>query len=74
MDLVKLVAELREYHAQIEEAIVSLELLARRRHPGARWAKASPETVEVASPDKKIQSIASKRTLSKKKASKKKSR
>ena len=36
MDLVKLVAELREYRAQIEEAIVAIEQLARRRHPGAR--------------------------------------
>jgi len=33
MDLVKLVAELREYRAQIEEAIAAMEQLARRRHP-----------------------------------------
>jgi hypothetical protein len=36
MDLLKLVAELREYRAQVEEAIASLEELARRRHPGLK--------------------------------------
>jgi len=33
MDLMKLVAELREYRAQVVEAITALEDLARRRHP-----------------------------------------
>jgi len=32
MDLLKLVAELRVYRAQVEEAIAAMEDLARRRH------------------------------------------
>jgi hypothetical protein len=32
MDLIKLLAELREYRAQIEEAIAAMEELARRRY------------------------------------------
>jgi len=35
MDLIKLLAELREYRAQIEEAIAAMEDLARRRHHSA---------------------------------------
>jgi hypothetical protein len=38
MDLVNLVAELREYREQIDEAIIAMEQLARRRHPGAHTA------------------------------------
>jgi hypothetical protein len=39
MDLSKLVAELREYRAQVVEAITALEDLARRRHPAGEIAK-----------------------------------
>ena len=57
MDLVKLVAELREYRAQIEEAIAAMEELARRRHPEAParaiWGKKSAKKTETAAPNKK---------------------
>lgn len=39
MDLLKLIAELREYRAQVEEAIASMEELARRRHPSGAGVK-----------------------------------
>ena len=39
MDLLKLVAELREYRAQVIEAIAALEDLARRRHESGREPK-----------------------------------
>ena len=39
MDLLKLVAELREYRAQVIEAITALEDLARRRQESGRDAK-----------------------------------
>jgi hypothetical protein len=39
MDLVKLVAELREYRAQVQEAIAALEDLARRRHDSSNGSK-----------------------------------
>jgi hypothetical protein len=74
MDLVKLIAELREYRAQIEEAIVALEQLARRRHPGARWNKLLTSTTGNVIPDIMAPSIAPRKRASKKKASKKKSR
>jgi hypothetical protein len=46
MDIVNLVAELREYREQIDEAIIAMEQLARRRHPGARTA-ANPDAAAV---------------------------
>ena len=39
MDLVKLLADLREYRAQIEEAIGAFEELARQRYPGSARRK-----------------------------------
>jgi hypothetical protein len=47
MDLVKLVVELREYRAQIDEAIGAMEQLARRRHPEAPTERISPQKSET---------------------------
>jgi hypothetical protein len=63
MDLIKLVAELREYRAQVQEAIAALEDLARRRHPTSSPAK-TPAKRPVGRPRSKTKPAAAKKQSS----------
>jgi hypothetical protein len=72
MDLVNLVAELREYREQIDEAIIAMEQLARRRHPEARTAASSDAGPVAKISTMKSETVAPNRKK-KLKASKKKS-
>ncbi len=47
MDLLKLIEELRTYRAQVEEAIASMEELARRRGLPDRDRQRSPKAVRT---------------------------
>jgi hypothetical protein len=52
MDLLKLIAELREYGAQVEEAIASMEALERRRRPAGTGEKTPKTSKKRSGPSK----------------------